>query len=181
MKIEINQATSNVHDGDPVLYLHKLSHCRRDPLLLVQREPLRAAMAKLGAKGLSVPDVFEPYQLQFELYIGFTTPAATTEVPHWHPDQTEVYVIMDGEAEVLAKHREQDSWKSEVVKAGDMLIVPPQSCHWFRWCSAAGLGIVFKAPQRAGVGPFPAGKMVCRDCPHYKRGCVQPDGFTPQS
>jgi len=67
-----------------------------------------------------------------------------------------------------------------IRKAGDLLIVPPESCHWLRWRSAAGLALVFKAPQRAGVGRFPAGKVICRFCPHYKCGCVLPNGFMPQ-
>ena len=106
---------------------------------------------------------------------------ATTEVPHWHPDQAEAYVIIDGEAEIKAKHRWEDNgWETDVAKVGDMLIVPPESCHWFRWRSRSGLAFVFKAPQRAGVGLFPAGKVVCRFCAHYKRGCVLPDGFIPK-
>lgn len=181
MKIQAKHVTLERRDSDPVTYLHTLSLRRRKPLLLIEREPLQAAMEKLGAKGLSVPDVFEPYQLQYPLYIGVTTPQATTEVPHWHPEQAEAYVIIDGEAELAAKHREEDNgWETEIAKAGDMLIVPPESCHWFRWRSPTGLALVFKAPQRAGVGRFPAGKVICRDCPHYKRGCVLLDGFTPQ-
>jgi mannose-6-phosphate isomerase-like protein (cupin superfamily) len=167
--------------GDPEAYLHTLSQQRRKPSLCVQREPLQAAMEKLGARALSPPDVFEPYQFQYPLYIGVTTPQATTEVPHWHPDQAEAYVIIDGEAELAAKHREQDNgWQTEAAKGGDMIIVPPQSCHWFRWRTEHGMALVFKAPQRAGVGAFPAGKVICRACPHYKRGCVHPQGYVAQ-
>src|SRR5207249_1312754 len=122
----------------------ELSLRRAKPVLLVERRPLQGAMEKLGAKGLSVADVLEPYQLQYPLYIGVTTAQATTEVPHWHPDQAEAYVIIDGEAEIKAKHRWEDNgWETDVAKAGDMLIVPPESCHWFRWRSRSGLAFVF--------------------------------------
>src|SRR5689334_10608340 len=85
---------------DALAYLNELSAARRHPLILVQRKPFQSVMEELGAKGISVPDVFEPYQLQYPLYIGATTPHAKSEVPHWHPDQTEVYVIIDGKAEM---------------------------------------------------------------------------------
>ncbi|MFQ5859848.1 MAG: hypothetical protein ACE5LU_29995 [Anaerolineae bacterium] len=163
---------------DPVEYLHDLARRQHEPGLLIQREPLAVVMKELGAKGISVPDPFEPYQIHLPLYIGATTPQAKSEVPHWHADQAEAYVLMEGEAELLARYRwDDDSWVRQLGRAGDVLVVQPEVCHWFRWLSADGLALVFKAPQRAGVGRFPAGKVVCKFCPHYKRGCVLPAGF----
>lgn len=161
-------------------YLQELALRQHEPVLLVELAPLTAELEGLGAKGFSVPDVLEPYQIQLPLYIGATTPKATTEVPHWHPDQAEAYVVLDGEAEILAKYRWSDNgWVRRRAKAGDVFVVQPEVCHWFQWRSARGLALVFKAPQRAGVGRFPAGKVICRFCPHHQRGCVLPDGFKP--
>lgn len=180
MKTETGLMESWIGGPDPTSYLQDLASRQQEPVLLIKREPLAHALARLGAKGLSVPDILEPYQIHLPLYIGATTPSATTEVPHWHADQAEAYVILDGEAEMLAKHRWDDNgWVQRAGQAGDLLVVQPEVCHWFRWQSTRGLALVFKAPQRAGVGRFPAGKVVCQFCPHYGRGCVLPVGFTP--
>jgi mannose-6-phosphate isomerase-like protein (cupin superfamily) len=151
-------------------------------VLLIEQLPLAAAVEAVGgAKGISVPDVLEPFQISLPMYIGATTPSASSEVPHWHPDQAEAYVVLAGEAEMISKHRWIDEgWVRVVARPGDVLVVRPEACHWFRWQSAAGLALVFKAPQRAGVGRFPAGKVVCASCPHYERGCVGPRGFVPR-
>src|SRR5260370_27414537 len=122
----------------------------------------------LGAKGLSVPDVTEPYQISLPLYIGATTPQATSEVPHWHQDQAEAYVCLKGEVALLAKNRwDDDGWVRRVGQPGDLLIVQPQVCHLVQWRSARGISLVFKAPQRAGLGRFPHGKVTCKLCPHF--------------
>ncbi len=166
--------------ADPVDYLRDLAQHQQQPGLVIEYAPLAAAMEQLGAKSIALADPFEPYQMCLPLYIGVTTPRATTEVPHWHPDQAEAYVMVDGEAEVLCKYRWEDNgWMRRFAKAGDMVVVQPEVCHWFRWRSARGLALVFKAPQRPGVGRFPAGKTVCQFCPHHQRGCVLPEGFTP--
>ena len=161
-------------------YLHELALRQQEPGLLIERKRLGPAMEQLGARGISVPDPMEPFQICLPLYIGVTTPRATTEVPHWHGDQAEAYVLMDGEAELLAKHRWETDWVRRVGHTGDVLVAQPEVCHWFRWLSPHGLALVFKAPQRAGVGRFPAGKVICQFCPHYRRGCILPDGFTPR-
>jgi hypothetical protein len=81
---------------------------------------------------------------------------------------------------MVAKHRwEDDGWIRRIGRPGDMLVARPEVCHWFRWQSGSGLALVFKAPQVAGVGPFPAGKVTCKFCPHFNRGCVLPEGFVP--
>lgn len=168
------------HEASVPGYFRDFARHQRDPVLVLQRNPLAAALKTVGgAKGISVPDVLEPYQIQLPLYVGATSPAATSEVPHWHnADQAEAYVILDGQAELLAKYRwEDDGWIQRMAYAGDLLIVRPEVCHWFRWRSEDGLALVFKAPQRAGVGRFPAGKVTCKFCPHFQRGCVLPAEF----
>ena len=163
---------------DPAGFLRHLTGDPQDPILGIERDPLAAALRTLGAKGISVPDVLEPYQISLPLYFGATSPHATTEIPHWHPEQAEAYVLLDGEAELLAKFRwDDDGWTVRRGKPGDVLIVRPEACHWWRWRSAEGLALVFKAPQRAGVGRFPNGKVTCQFCPHFGRGCVLPAGF----
>jgi hypothetical protein len=127
-----------------------------------------------GAKGISVSDVLEPQQISLPLYIGGTTPRAASEVPHWHAIQAEAYVLLHGEAEVLAKHRWNDDWVAKRATPGTLLIVQPEVCHWFQWRSSEGLAYVFKAPQIPGVGLPPNGKVTCKYCPHYGRTCEPP-------
>jgi hypothetical protein len=164
---------------NPAEYLRHLADRQQDPVLVIQQQSLAAAVVAVGgAKGISVPDVREPFQISLPLYIGATTPSASSEVPHWHPDQAEVYVVLEGAAEILSKYRWVDNgWARAEAQSGDVLVVRPEACHWFRWRSPSGLAMVFKAPQRAGVGHFPAGKVVCNSCPHFMRGCAAPAGF----
>lgn len=182
MKVEISsRLESSLNKPEVGDYLQALAYRQREPILLVERGPLSAVLERVGARGISVPDVLEPSQIHLPLYIGATTPRATTEVPHWHPAQAEAYVIIEGQAEMLAKHRwEDDGWIRKVGREGDMLVARPEVCHWFRWQSESGLALVFKAPQVAGVGRFPAGKVICKFCPHFNRGCVLPEGFAPR-
>jgi cupin len=171
----------NDRDSSAISELFTLSVHAHDPVISVSTEALEEYLHEVGgAKGISVPDVLEPQQISASLYIGGTTPQALTEVPHWHPDQTEAYVILEGKAMILAKYRWQEDWVRREAQGGDLLIVQPEVCHWFSWLSVAGLALVFKAPQRAGIGRYPAGKTICKFCPHFKRGCVLPEGFTPQ-
>jgi len=170
-----------MENGD---YLQERSAHQHDPGLLFEREQMRAVMKKLGAKGISVPDPLEPFQVCLDLYYGETTPGATSEVPHWHARQTEAYVMMeDGEAEIWAKWRwDNNGWERRVLHRGDIILMQPHTCHWFRWRSENGHAAVFKAPQIPGVGKPPNGKTTCTNgCPHYQRGCVPPDGFNPES
>lgn len=162
--------------------MRRLSEFRTDPAIKIEQAELESYLAEVGgAKGISVADLLEPQQLSLPLYIGATTPKATSEVPHWHTDQTEAYVVVYGEATMLAKYRWAVSWTSTIARRGDLLIVHPEACHWFVWRSATGLALVFKAPQRAGIGKFPAGKITCNFCPHYQRTCRLPEGFIPSA
>src|SRR5258708_6841061 len=163
--------------SDPATFFQELGSRRLEPVLLIQGEPFRAAVEYHGAQPPPPPDPWEPYQLSLSLYIGGTTPQATTEVVHHHPDQTEAYVMVEGEALLVAKYRGQADWVAHLARTGDLLIVQPDVCHWFRWQSARGLALVFKAPQRAGVGRFPAGKNLCAPYCQFSRGCMPPPGF----
>jgi|ERR1051325_4199165 mannose-6-phosphate isomerase-like protein (cupin superfamily) len=165
---------------EETVYLQGLACRQHEPVLLIEHAPLENALGLIGATGISVADVLMPFHISWSLYIGATTPRAVSEVPHWHPEQTEAYVILDGKAQMLAKYRWQGEWVRREAQAGDMLVVQPEVCHWFQWQSPTGLALVFKAPQRAGIGPYPAGKTICKFCPHYKNGCVLPHGFDPQ-
>jgi len=161
-------------------YLHAVALRQQEPALHIENVPFRKVVEEIGATGISVADILAPFHIHLSLYIGATSPRATSEVPHWHPEQTEAYVILDGKAEMLAKYRWQGEWVKREARAGDLLVVQPEVCHWFRWQSSSGLALVFKAPQQAGIGRFPAGKTVCKFCPHFNRGCILPEGFTPQ-
>jgi mannose-6-phosphate isomerase-like protein (cupin superfamily) len=164
-------------EPSPADCLRNITGQQHQPGILVNAGKLAAAVAALprGAKGISVPDVFEPDQISLPIYFGVTTTHAQSEVPHWHPEQAEVYVVCEGEAELVSRYRWDGEWRRRVVRPGDVLIVQPEVCHWFRWLSESeGYALVFKAPQRAGVGRSPCGKVTCRFCPH---GCV-PEGFT---
>jgi Cupin domain len=163
-------------------YLHERAARQREAGLVFEGEPMRTIMAELGAKGISVPDPLEPFQICLDLYYGETTPRATSEIPHWHKEQTEAYVMTDeGEAEVWVKWRwDDDGWQRRVLRQGDVILVQPHACHWFRWRSERGRATVFKAPQIPGVGKPPNGKTTCANgCPHFQRGCVTPNGFNP--
>jgi hypothetical protein len=151
-----------------------------DPVLLFEQMPLMEELkASGGATAISAADILKSFQFHSELYFGATTPQAGTEAPHWHTDQWEAYVLVRGEAEMLAKRRWiAKGWVTKVAAAGDVLFVQPEVCHWFRWRSEFGLCYVFKAPQRAGLGPFPAGKVTCQNgCPESANGCVRPPGW----
>lgn len=166
---------------NPVDYLYQLIPRRLDPVLEIEGELFKKAIERLGSKGIFVPDPYEPYQItNLNLYIGATTPFSKKEVPHWHSAQTEVYVIQEGQADLLAKYHWQVRWRLFHGNPGDFLIVQPKVCHWFQWKSASGLALVFKAPQIAGVGKFPNGKTDCFSCPFYNNGCQLPKGFTPK-
>src|SRR5882724_5538823 len=118
---------SNVTKEDVCNYLEQLAFRQQEPVLLIEAEPLAVVLEEFGAKGISVADVLEPFQIHLPLYIGATTPRATTEVPHWHPAQAEAYVIIEGQAEMLAKHRwEDDRWVRKVGRTGDLLIARPE-------------------------------------------------------
>lgn len=183
---EFDASVENEHVGASPQrdeYLHELGKRRNDPGFVIRSDPLAGAMESHGAKALSAPDIFEPFQSTLGLYIGVTTPGAKTEMPHWHTlDQTEAYHVVEGELTVLSKHRWDDAgWVEHVARRGDVVVLQPEVCHWVRWTSGSGLAMVYKAPQRAGVGRFPAGKVVCQFCPHFQRGCQLPEGFAPLS
>lgn len=153
-----------------------------------QWDLLSKALKTSGGTSISVADILKPHQFHSPLYFSITTPRNQREVPHWHTIQVEAYTIMAGEAEMTFKWRDDpDGWKTCTAKAGDKLIVQPDTCHWFKWKPDCDDGVAYvdKAPQAAGVGPFPAGKVVCQDCPHNPnnpetRGeCVFPSGWIP--
>ena len=155
--------------------LWELSKTQFDPVIPISQDELEAYLAKVGgAKGISVRDVLEPQQISLPLYVGATSPRASSEVPHWHAEQAEAYFVVYGEADILAKYRWADDWVTRQAVAGTLLIVQPEVCHWFQWRSGAGLALVFKAPQIPGVGLPPKGKVVCQFCPHYRRTCQPP-------
>jgi hypothetical protein len=165
-------------------YLHQLALGQKEPGLVIEHAPLVTAIKELGgAKGFSVPDPLDPSQIRLPLYIGATTPDATSEVPHWHPEQAEAYVLLWGEAELLVKYRWEKDWGRRIVHTGDIVVAQPEVCHLFQWRSSGddtqALALVFKAPQVAGVGNFPSGKVTCRFCPHFRRDCALPPGFQP--
>src|SRR5262249_12983803 len=140
-----------------------------------------AATQTRGSAAFSVADPYESDQLILDLYYGETTPGAK-ETPHWHAVQTEAYIVMEGEAEFFVKWRWTDNgWQIRVARAGDIVLMQRQRCNWLRWRSTEGRAAVFKAPQIPGVGKPPNGKQTCLSgCPHYKRGCVLPEGFNPE-
>jgi hypothetical protein len=172
--------TGNQENHDHADYLSSVTSRRLvDPVLLFEQMPLLEELkANGGATAISAADILKSFQFHSELYFGVTTPQARSECPHWHTDQWEAYVLVTGEAEMVAKRRWMDGWTTKLAGAGDVLFVQPEVCHWFRWRSASGLCYVFKAPQRAGLGPFPAGKVTCDNgCPESAKGCVRPPGW----
>lgn len=155
------------------------------PGIKYEQKPLDAAVRRRrGAEGISVADPMETHQISERVYFGVTTSSATAEVPHIHMEQTEAYVMQKGEALVWTKWRWDDAgWIGSTLRQGDVFLVQPNVCHWFVWrCEADvdGIAYVFKAPQIPGVGKPPNGKTTCTNgCPHYRHGCVLPQGFQP--
>lgn len=150
---------------------------RRSPVTVIEQgSVLEALRGNGGAHAFSVPDAQRSDQIQLPLYIGFTIPGNGREIPHWHTDQAEVYVIVHGEAEIVAQpYRDGDQWFTYRGGPGSLFLIAPQVCHWLRWRTDEGLAYVFKAPQRAGLGPFPAGRTDCQHgCPMFGRGCTPP-------
>jgi len=92
--------------------------------------------------------------------------------------QTEMYVVLDGTAEIWVKHywESSKSWCRRVLNHGDIVIVNPQTCHFFKWRSPQGVAVVTKSPNTiGGVGRPPASKLNCTNCPRFQKGC---DGLT---
>lgn len=169
---------------DPVEYLIKLAENQLHPGIHIEHDKLLKAIQTLGGSAaFSVADPFHPTHVRLSLYMGFTTPENNREVPHWHSEQAEAYVILDGIAKLITKHRFhiRGDWTILVGHPGDILVAQPEVCHWFRWQSSRGIAYVFKAPQVAGQGRYPHGKTTClHGCPIYKNGCVLPEGFSPE-
>jgi mannose-6-phosphate isomerase-like protein (cupin superfamily) len=161
-------------------YLDELSAGRLDPGIPVRYERMKRQTLERGqgAIALSPPDAWISTQLSLPLYNGYTTPRATTEKPHWHDSAAEAYCLIDGLAEIWCKWRWMREWRRLLLRPGDVVLVQPHVCHWFRWGSEDGYAAVFKAPQIPGVGRPPAGKTTCADCVHYNNGCVPPDGYS---
>lgn len=173
----------------PVNYLRQVANRQRKaPVLLYKRDSLVTALEERGGGfSIIVADALNPDQINGPLYFGATTPQNDKEVPHWHRDQEEAYVVMDGECELVAKWRwEDDGWERLVGKPGDVLIARRESCHWLVWRSERGLALAFKSPQIPGEGASPAGKTTClKGCPHFNNGCRMPVSsaeyrFTPE-
>lgn len=162
-------------------YLKDRAAHQHEPGLLYEGEQMEVAVQQEGGgTAVSSADPHKTNQVHLDLYYGETSPLAT-ELPHVHFDQTEAYVLFNGEAEVWVKWRWDDNgWKQRTLRAGDVILMQPEVCHWFRWRSEDGRAAVFKR-QIPGVGKPPNGKQTCLNgCPHYKRGCVLPDGFNPE-
>lgn len=154
---------------------------QHEPGMVIRHELLEELVEVLGGKALSMLDPSEPYQWTDDLYLGVTSPNATTEVPHWHPNQTEYYIILSGEAGMKAKHCwDDDGWLEQVAQAGDVIAIRREVCHLFGWRSPDGLALVVKAPQVPGVGRPPNGKWTCQHCPYFQNGCVLPEGWHPK-
>jgi mannose-6-phosphate isomerase-like protein (cupin superfamily) len=127
-------------DKDTAAKVRSLSARGRDAVITIAQQEMEGYLPEAGgAKGISVADVLEPQQISTDLYIGATSPLAATEVPHWHPKQTEVYFVVHGQAQILAKYRADAEWNTTPLVSGDLLIVQPETCHWFRWISKQGL------------------------------------------
>ena len=85
-----------------------------------------------------------------------------------------MYVVCEGEARLVSRFRWDDKWSRRAARPGDVILVQPEVCHWFRWRSEnEGYALVFKAPYRGGEGRASCGIVTCRHCPH---GCA-PEGF----
>ena len=162
-------------------YLEDRATHQGEPGLWYEGERVKDAVQQNGgATAIWVPDPTKPHHIRTDLYYGETTPGAE-EVPHWHTEQTEAYIMVDGKAEAWVKWRWEPKWQRRVLKKGDVILMQPEVCHWFRWLSEEGRAAVFKASPTSGVGQHLNGKRMCANCPHYEHGCTPPGGFNPET
>jgi quercetin dioxygenase-like cupin family protein len=175
-------ATAN-DDARPLpAYVLDRSVHRLEPGLLFKHDLLRAAIEELGgAHSIVIGDPFRPFHMRGNVYVGITTAEALSEVFHFHQQQTEIFCVLDGMAEVASRWAwaTDDDWQHRVVKHGDIIIMQPEVCHYWKWVSETGFAAVFKAPiDPAGVGrPGLAGKTTCAFCPYVER-CRLPRGYS---
>lgn len=163
-------------------YLEQLSNNHLVPGLLFEFEPMQAAIAREGgAMAITPQDPWKIVQIAgLPMYCGATTPRARSEIPHWHYNALEVYVVIAGSAEMWVKYHWLKDWQRRIAHEGDMLLIQPGVCHWLRWTSDNGFAWVFRAPNIGGVGRPPAGKQICATCPFWQNGCLGPEGYKPK-
>ena len=174
-------AAANDNNGPFPAYLLDRSATRREAGHLFESTQMRAALAAIGGTGVYVPDALKPYHItNNEFYLGAATPKAI-EKPHWHFQGWEVYLVLEGEAEMLVKWHKEVDWHRRLLRPHDWIVIAPGCCHWLRWQTEHGYVVVFKAPTIPGIGKPPNGKQMCTNgCHLYKNGCVLPNGYNPE-
>jgi mannose-6-phosphate isomerase-like protein (cupin superfamily) len=63
--------------------------------------------------------------------------------PHYHPEETEIYFILQGEGLVVVGERE------ELVRAGSIVVIPPNTAHFTIPHNSLVLAVVNTPPFRA--------------------------------
>jgi mannose-6-phosphate isomerase-like protein (cupin superfamily) len=110
--------------------------------------PLLEAIAKEeGGCGLDVPTPRRAFQrpMAGPIFIGVTCDANVHESHHFHPHQAEIYCVVRGVVRMgtwLGRRQ-----REFILKAGDVLLVPPGSCHHLQEWIEPGLVYVFRSPN----------------------------------
>jgi Cupin len=177
-----NNPSAVANDNNPPVpaYLLELSARSREAGHLFKFDQICRSLALINGTGIYVPDALKrPHITNSDIYLGVATPRAM-EKPHWHFRGWEVYLALEGEAEMLVKWHEEVDWKRRLLRPRDWIVIQPGCCHWLRWHTNHGLVLVVKAPTIPGIGKPPNGKQMCTNgCHLYKNGCVLPDGYNP--
>src|SRR5205823_4116044 len=95
----------------------------------------------------SVPVPGEPIQLPMAptLFVGMTCDANPHETAHRHPLQWEIYFVIRGTLRML-------TWRGTerqelLASAGDIILVPPGTCHLVAEWPVPGICYVARAPN----------------------------------
>lgn len=107
----------------------------------------RTAKEQGGGFAVSVPARRQAFQLPVGLpeFFGITCELNPNESHHFHPHQVEIYCVIKGVVRMQTWlglcHREF------LLKAGDVLVVPPGSCHHLCEWIEPGVAYVFRSPN----------------------------------
>ena len=134
---------------------------------VVGRQTLEAELAKVGAALWPVPIARGSYRLsRAHLLAGGATPVAAAETLHRHPRSVELYVVVEGCAEIHGAYLDGSPSIVQRAGPGDLVVIPAGVCHAWRWRSAQGFAYHFRAPQDGDSTPLPAVHVVRSETRH---------------
>jgi mannose-6-phosphate isomerase-like protein (cupin superfamily) len=118
------------------------------PALPLKAELLEETARELEGTALLVPGPRLPFQPPWAspIFFGVATDANLhRESHHFHPHQLEIYCLIKGAFKMRTwlGRREEDI----LLRPGDVLLVPPGTCHHLYEWVEAGVAYVFRSPN----------------------------------